>query len=218
VSKANYLLPTFGFCFAVFIVTTTAWACGSVGSDRTASSGRAATPTPVASPSIPASWKAYSDAKYGFAIKYPGDFTFKQEGTGLPSRGWLNEYRAVDSRSLGGYPTGQVEMGVYMKDSDSLTRWVQMHSDPTCGMPNGTGFFWNVTNLKASTAAGRDAVSFDVGYPTGCEGPQATIHTSVFFFGSNHIVRFDWWSTDPSYSPTIEAIATTMLSTLTGPS
>jgi hypothetical protein len=206
-------------CLALVMLaaTTACGRAGSVGSgDQAASAARTASPSaPTVTPSIPAGWQTYSDEQYGFSIAYPVGFTFKQEGGAFPVRGWLIEYRAVDTRFLSGYPTGQVEMGVYDKDADTLTAWVRKHSDATCGMPNGTGFFWNVTNLTVAPAAGRDAVSFDDD-TRGCEGPQATDHFVVFFLGSNHIFRFSWWSSDPAYIPTVQAIAQTMLSSFSG--
>jgi hypothetical protein len=36
-------------------------------------------------------------------------------------------------------------MNVYTKDAATLVEWVQKHSDSTCGLPNGTGFFWGAS-------------------------------------------------------------------------
>jgi hypothetical protein len=223
---ARYVDPvrTASWCLALVLIAAGS-ACGrssSVGAgSQTASTTPSSSPSSSpsaskASPSIPSGWKTYSDQTYGFSISYPDTFTFKQEGGAFPARGWLIEYRAVDTRYLGTYPSGQVEMGVYTKDANTLTAWVQKHSDATCGMPNSTAFFWNVSNLKTTTAAGRDAVSFDDN-SKGCEGPQSTNHFTVFFLGSNHVFRFNWWASDANYSPTIEAIADKMLASFTAP-
>ncbi len=105
-------------------------------------------------------------------------------------------------------------MGIFSKDADTLVAWVQNHSDSTCGLPNGTGFFWGVTDLRTVVAARRGAVSFD-DTSTGCS-PQAIRHNTVFFLGSGRVFAFAWYSMDPAYGPTISSIAEKMLASLEG--
>lgn len=103
-------------------------------------------------------------------------------------------------------------MDVYARDADTLTAWVQKHAASTCGV--APIFFWGLTNLTRTTSAGRDAATFDeVG---GCYEFSGTIHTTVFFLGTTHVFSLDWWSTDPGYGPTVEAIAEKMLASFSG--
>ena len=176
-----------------------------------------ATPPPASSAriappcSVVAGHRAYTNSQYGFSLSYPGGYTVEQAGSANPSAGWLAEFRAVDTCFLGSYPRGQVEMGIYTQDADTLTAWVSKHSVARC--TDSGGFFWGVSNLKSVTAAGRDAVAFDEA--STCEGPS-TIHDTVLLLKSGKVFRFDWWSTDPNYTATIQGIAQQMLDSLEG--
>jgi photosystem II stability/assembly factor-like uncharacterized protein len=176
-----------------------------------ASSTRTSPCVPVAPPPPLATWQAFTNAQYGFAIAYPPGYTLKSEGGANPATGWLAEFRAVDSCYLDVYPPGQVEMGVYTKDADTLTAWVNKHSVAKCTDP---GFFPGVSNMRSVTVAGRDALAFDDVY-TGCEF-SGVVHTTVLLLGSGNVFRIDWWATDPNYAPTLQAIADQMLASLKG--
>ncbi len=121
-------------------------------------------------------------------------------------------YRAVDNCYLGGYPPGQVELGVYTKDADTLNAWVQKHSDTDCGGANSTAFIFGVSSLTATTAAGHDAVSFD-DQGSGCGGPAYKGHSTVFFLDLQHVFMLDWWTSGPDHAPTVQAIGSQMLAT-----
>jgi hypothetical protein len=185
-------------------------ACGGVTDHSGSASGARTSPSQIASPSpTSATWQVYADAQYGFSISYPREFTFKKEGGADPARGWLNEYRAVETRFLDAYPPGQVEVGVYTKDADTLSAWVQKHSAASCGLP-GNPFFWATANLKPVTAAGRDAVSFDTD-PKGC-GPSIAVHNIVFFMSNGYIFQLDWYA-NTTYATTIQGVGQQMLAT-----
>lgn len=179
-----------------------------------ASSAPTAWPCPgLTAPPPTADWLSYKDNKYAFTISYPKGFTFQKSGGADPRPGWLIEYRAVDTCFLGGYPPGQVEMGVYTMDADTLTAWVQKHSDSTCLI--GKEYFWAVSNLRTVTVSARKAVAFDVD-ASGCPEGTGMIHDTAFLLGTGNVFRISWWSSDPNYVSTVQAIAERMLASVTG--
>ena len=124
-------------------------------------------------------------------------------------------YWAVDKCYAGNYPPGQVELGVFTYDADSLSAWVLKHSDADCGGSNTTAFIFGVSNKQAVTAAGRPALSFD-DKASGCGGPAFVGQQTVFLLKSNYVFTLGWWSARPDYAPTVRTIAAEMLGTVTG--
>jgi hypothetical protein len=180
-----------------------------------ASAVRAASPSPSSLPSksVPTRWQAYSDQKFAFAISYPTDFVVQDGTVGSLPPPWLFELRVADKRYATGGAPGQIEIGIYTRDADTPGAWVQKHTGP-CSGPNTNAFFWDKTgNLQTLTAAGRDAVSFDLDMRS-CGGFALTVHETVLLLGSKYVLRFDWWSKDSAYSRILEPIAQQMLSTL----
>jgi hypothetical protein len=104
-------------------------------------------------------------------------------------------------------------MGVYTMDADTLVGWVQKHSDSTCLI--GKEYFWAVSNLMSVTVSGRNAVTFDVD-TSGCPEGSGMIHDTAFLLGTGKVFRFSWWSSDPKYVSTMQAIAERMLASVTG--
>lgn len=189
-------------------------ACGSPPSSgvvTSASSVRTDTPSPpAASPSPTGSWQTYTDPKYGFSISYPPGFAFQDQGEGPP--GGLQLYRAVDNRYLNGEPPGQVELGLYPMDADTLSAWITKHTGPSSAAAS-QAFYWETTaNVTPTSAAGRPAISFDNSSP----GGPTTLHATVFQQGSSRVVLFDWWSADQSYLETIQLLAQQMLASFQG--
>jgi hypothetical protein len=149
---------------------------------------------------------------------YPAAFTFKQypKGSLPPSDTALVAYRVADRCFEFGSETAWIFVGVYAKDAEALIAWVQKHSDNAHCL-GGPGFFVFVTDLKAMTVAGRNAVSFDQDLGQCGEGVGAGLfrHTTVFFLGSSYVFVFEWQSVDVSYAPTMQAIAEMMLASTT---
>jgi hypothetical protein len=159
-------------------------------------------------------WSVYKDPTFGFSIGYPSSFviqnTLKAGGT-LP-KGWLLAMRAVDSKFASGYPPG-VDFGVYSKDADSLTAWVQKHTGP-CGSDTSKAYYWDSTsNVVQTTVSGRDALSFDLVNPC---GSSLTLRETIFFLGTAYLFRLDWWSSDTTYAATIGPIVQSMLASFSG--
>lgn len=199
------------FVVAALAVAT---ACGRPPGEGglTASATRSASPTPAptASASTPAGWQTYTDSQYGFSVAYPSTFTFKTEGPPNIAPGWLREFRAVDNAYLGRYPPGQVEIGVYVMDADSLQAWITKHTGPNGGRPGSPQYWMATPQLQATTAAGRPAFTFDE------SGQDTTLHSTVYQAGAE-VIRVTWWATDPNYSATIEQVAEQMLASFQGP-
>jgi len=126
----------------------------------------------------------------------------------------LATYRAVDDCYVR-YPPGQVELGVFSYDANSLTAWVQKHSDVGCAGSNTTAFIFGVSNLHAVTAAGRPAISFDDKF-SGCGGPAGAGQETAFLLSPNYVFMIGWWSSGSSYAPTVRGIASEMLGTFMG--
>jgi len=151
----------------------------------------------------------YTDPTYSFSIAYPPSFSFEVQHPSPPAN--LQLYRAVDKNYLCGYPLGQIEMGVYRNDMNSLTAWVQKHTN--AGTADDTKFLIGVTGLKAVTVANREAVAFqEVGV---YEGP-GSIYVTAFSFGSGLIFLIDWWSYEPAYLQTVQGIGQQMVSSFIG--
>lgn len=157
-------------------------------------------------------WLTFSDTDYGFTITYPTGDTFEKGGRGNPDIGWMAAYRAVDTCYLGGYPPGQVEIGVFKFDAPSLTAWVSKHSVARCTDP---GFVFGVTNVQSVNVSGRDAVTFDEVGKCITEGPD-TVHDTVLLLKSGYVLRVDWWSVNPKLVGTLQGVVDHMLATLKG--
>lgn len=123
-------------------------------------------------------------------------------------------YWAVDKCYVGGYPPGQVELGVFTNDADSLSAWVQKYSDVDCAGSNAKAFIFGVANMQTITAAGRTALSFD-DKSSGCGGPAFVGHETVFLLKTNQVFMLGWWSAvaRPDYAPTVREIASEVLAT-----
>jgi hypothetical protein len=185
--------------------------CGAVPATGSASAARTDSPSPPSSspsPSPSGAWQVYTDQQYAFSISYPSNVTFQSQGSGPP--GGLQVYRAVDNRYLRGEPPGQVEVDLLSMDADTLRAWVAKHTGPA-EAPSNQEFYWgSVSNLAATTAVSRPALSFD----NSAEGFPTTVHAIVFLQDPSRVILVDWWSTDPTYAPTIEAVFQQMLTSL----
>jgi len=166
-------------------------------------------PTAIASP--PAGWQVYRDDQFGFSIFYPPGFVVDNPGSNTLPAPWLRERRVVDKQYQNVSPPGQIDIGVYSIDADTLTAWVQKHTGP-CGSQVSNAFFWDVVrNLTTVTAAGRQAVSFD--WDMSSCGASLTVHETAFFMGSAYVFRLDWWALDPAYATTLQQYAQQILAT-----
>lgn len=212
-SLSVWLLMGLGLALAIV-------ACGRIPGQSsitspTASDSRTSAPTadasPLATPTTPNGWTTYTDSQFAFSIGYPPNFTFQKEGP-IPRPGDLMNYRVVDNRFLTGYPPGQVEIGIYQKDADTLAAWVELHRGDAA-QTNTVSTYWTQTsNISATTAAGRNAVSFDWTAP----GVTTPVHTTAFFIDTSHVFLLSWDANDSSYAQTVMAIAAEMLSSFKG--
>jgi hypothetical protein len=192
-------------------------ACGPIppltGSDS--SSSRTASPMPTTSgfpsPTTPAGWQTYTDAQYGFSIAYPPGFALQNEGS---DPDLSQSYRAYDPQNTtNGYPRGQVEFAIYVKDAASLSDWVARHTGTPGGATANPVTYWVATsNMQSTTAAGREAIYFEWSTASG----PTTVHVIGFFWKSSYVFRLEWWAADSVYLSTMEATATQMLSSLQG--
>jgi hypothetical protein len=168
------------------------------------------TTTSFPSPITPAGWQTYADSEFAFRIAYPKSFTFKKEGIADPSFGWLVEFRAVDNAYLNGYPPGQVEIGIYAMDADTLTNWIAKHTGEFT--PTNRSMYWKKTsNLHTAFNVGRPAISFDyevLGFPV-------AVHATAFLQNASRVTVFIWWS-NPSYASSIQTVAGQMLASYDG--
>jgi hypothetical protein len=168
---------------------------------QTASPAQTGSPAPIAASSpvlSPSQWPRYDDATYKFSISYPPTFTFERQH-GIAGSDILMLYRAVDPAYLKGYPPGEVEIGMYAKDADSLDAWVTKHSGPPS--PTEDNRHWSaVTNRATVTVAGRDGISFDWSPDSG----KSVIHSTCVFLGTTYVLMVAWWTTDAKYSDTIQ--------------
>jgi hypothetical protein len=108
-------------------------------------------------------------------------------------------YRAVDPAYLKGYPPGEVEIGIYAKDADTLGAWVTKHSGPPTSSDNNR--YWNpVTNRVTGTVSGHDGISFvwipDTGKPI--------VHSTAVFLGTAYVLIVSWWTMDSTYSDALQ--------------
>lgn len=166
-------------------------------------------PLPTAPPTE-GPWQTYTDKDYGFSIDYPPSFVVEFFDT-TGRQGWLKEMRFVDKEFFGTeeYPAGQVELGVYLKDADTLNEWVSKHStasDVAFQTDRSTYYFFDVRNVSHVTAVGRSAVSFD----SPPHGDAPALHALAFFSGS-FVFRIDWFAEESSYATTIRPIFERML-------
>lgn len=183
--------------------------CGRVPATGNASAARTVSPTSAVEPPSPSGpWQTYVDPQYGFSISYPPNFTFQSQGSGPP--GGLQVYRAVDNRYLTGDPPGQVEIGLYLMDADTLQAWVIKHTGPAEASSNQEFYWGSATNVRTTTAAGRPALSFDYS----SEGFRPPVHTTAFLQTPSRVMLIDWWSADPAYLATLEAVYQQMFTTL----
>jgi hypothetical protein len=165
-------------------------------SSQTASPARTESPSPSPLPS--GQWPMYNDATYKFSISYPPTFTFERQH-GITGTDILMLYRAVDPAYANGYPPGEIDIGVYVRDADTVDAWVTKHSGPPT--PSGKNLYWNgVTNRATVTVAGRDAIAFVWTPNTG----KPTIYSSGVFLGATYVLIVSWWSMDPLYSDTVQ--------------
>ena len=204
-------------------------ACGGPTSSHAPSSiqpslGRAstpstATPSPCPALTLPPSsdWKSFTDPQYSFTISYPPGFAFAPypRGSLRSTDPVLIAYRAADSCFVFGAETGWASVGVYAKDAETLAAWVQKHSDNRACL-GGPGLFVFVINLKTVAVGGRDALSFEQDTTQCGEGSPVIRHTTTFSLHSGDIFVFEWQSADVNYTPTMQAIAETMLASVTG--
>ena len=167
---------------------------------------------------VTATWRSFTDTKYGFTVSYPSQFAFVLYPAGSlpPANPVLAAYRSADRCFAFGAETGFVFVGAYAFDAATLSTWVNKHSDNRACL-GGPGVFVFVGTQKAITVAGHAATSFDQDL-AGCgEGGGAIKrHTTVFVLNSGYVFVFEWQSADASYTPTIQAVAEGMLSSLTG--
>ena len=203
-----------------------ALSCGQ-GSGTTAMASSSPSSVPFASPCVgltspipvpPAStWPAFTDPKYGFTVSHPPGFPFFKPSN-FPSFDPVLVRYDVANRCPMENPGASwgVEVFIYTKDADTLTTWVQRHTDNrSCGVGQVTGFLFNVINVKPMTAGGRDAVSFDEVLATCGEGGTAA-HLTAFFLGSSHVFLLRWYSDSDHYAPTVQLIAQEMLASVKG--
>ncbi|MGH7765271.1 MAG: hypothetical protein ACREOM_12735 [Candidatus Dormibacteraceae bacterium] len=115
-------------------------------------------------------------------------------------------YRAFDPQYANMYPPGDIGIGIYTRDADTLAAWVDKHTGPP-GSSDHTRYWSPVTNEVASTAGGRQAVSFDWVPDTG----PPTIHDTAVFLGTSYMLTVGWWSTVPSYATTLQPYYQRML-------
>jgi hypothetical protein len=189
--------------------------CGAVpNAHRAAASGTrtdsppAPTPTNTSlpSPTTPAGWQTYADTQFGFSIAYPPGFAVQNEG-GSPAS--VQSYRAYDPQyATNGYPRGQVEFAIYVKDAASLTDWVARHTGAPGGPTANPVTYWVQTaNMQSTTAAGRDAIYFEWNTASG----PTTVYVIAFFWKSSYVFRLEWWAVDSGYLSTMDATARQML-------
>jgi len=180
-----------------------------------------ATPTPAPSPTpaaaetpaataAPTDWLTYTDPEYGFSIAYPPDFIVEDVGAkgGLPGTA-VKLLRAVDRRFRDGYPPGQVEFALFVKDADTAAEWVSKHSEQTAA-PGTEPAYRSVTNVSTTTAGGREAVAFDWR-----AGEGTTIHAVALVYGST-VFKIQWYADDPAYEGTIRPVFDAMLASFSG--
>lgn len=118
-------------------------------------------------------------------------------------------YRAVESKYASGYPPGEIAIGIYTKDADTLSGWVTKHSGPPSSSdPNR---YWTpVMNQSTVTISGRSGLSFDWVSDDG----GITNHSVVVFLGTTYVLLVGWWSNDSSYVVTLQQDAQRMLNDL----
>jgi hypothetical protein len=164
----------------------------------------------VSSPPPIASWHQYSDATYGFKISYPPGFQFEPL-QGVAGTAIVMLYRAFDDCYAAVGPPGQVELGVYRRDADTLAAWVEKHSDVDCAGSNTTAFIFGVSNAHSVTVDGRAAIAFD-DKSSGCGGPASSGQETAFLLSAQYVFMVGWWTAGPDYAPTMSQIMSEMLS------
>lgn len=162
------------------------------------------TPTLSVSPSLspspsPTAWQTYSNSDFGFTIQYPPDF-LTEEFNRFAEEGHLFDVRFFDNKFKGGYPAGQVEIGVWDRDADSLDEWLAKHSGSGAG-EDPQIYYGMVSNQKSTTVNGRPAISWD----QEDAGEISAIH-HIALFSASRVIELRWFADNPSYAPTIEPI------------
>jgi hypothetical protein len=190
-------------CFVLILA-----ACGTGGQTSSASPAEAVTPTPSAVATPTTNWLSYSDPDYRFSVLYPPSFTFERQH-GVTGTGLLMAYRAVDPVYQNSEPPGQLEIAIYSKDADTLTGWVAKHSGPPTS-PDLTRYWIAATNQSPVTVNGQPGLAFDWVPDTGAR----TVHATACFLGTAYVIVLQWWSTDPSYAPTLQQYYQQMLAGL----
>ncbi len=201
----------------LLLVGTTGCQGGAVASSTspqaTTKTATPSSPTPSQSPTPNASWQLYVNDTFGLSIEYPPGFVVQSvvnPDGGLPP-GRLVEMRAVDVAFEGEYPPGEVDFGIYVRDSDSLTGWVQKHTGP-CASSLSSMYYWDSTsNLVSTSVSGRSIVSFDWVHPCGATFP---LHEAVTFLGTSYVLRINAWYSNPDYAATAEQYASAMLASV----
>lgn len=203
-------------------------ACSSGSVSDAGTSHQTSSPPPTTPPAtecpdrsvgpVTATWRSFTDTKYGFTVSYPPQFAFALYPAGSlpPANPVLAAYRSADRCFAFGAETGFVFVGAYTFDAATLSTWVNKHSDNRACL-GGPGVFVFVGTQKAITVAGHAATSFDQDL-AGCgEGGGAIErHTTVLVLNSGYVFVFEWQSVDASYTPTMQAVAERMMSSLTG--
>jgi len=164
------------------------------------------------------SWSTYSDPAYGFKVAYPPGFTFELQRAEIP--GLLEFRRAVDKCYVNVSPPGQLEVTVYVKDSESLVAWVNKHTGGPASNSETDQYFSGVSHESPLRVAGRDALAFDW-QP---DAAPYTPHDTAMFISSAYVLVIGWWAEDApglpdatarsAYAAAMQADYKTMLANL----
>ncbi|MDO8612550.1 MAG: hypothetical protein Q7R32_06965 [Dehalococcoidia bacterium] len=186
------------------------WVTSGGGVEETAVAQPTPTPAvettepPEPTPGVPVDWLTYTDPDFAFNIGYPPQFVWDDTVFDSLPPGVLKFLRFVDSHFASGYPPGQVTLSVFARDADTPAEWVFKHSAegaPPADVESKQLYFFNVTNVRSVTVAGRSALAFD--WAVESEGTQALHH--VAFFSGPRVMVFGWEASDPSYAATAES-------------
>lgn len=156
----------------------------------------------------PSGWPLYTDTTYHFTVSYPPNFTFQLEH-GLDGTGLLMAYRTFDPIYANTYPPGQISIGIYSRDADTLRSWVAKHSGPSSS--TDITRYWKPVSNETDVAVGsRGGLSFDwVGDQGGI-----TIHETIMFMGASYVFAIDWYATDSTYADVVQRNYQQMLDSL----
>ena len=88
-------------------------------------------------------------------------------------------------------PPGQFEVTVYVKDTNSLTGWIDKHTgSPAFISPNQ--YFSSVTHEAPVRVTGHDAIAFDW-QP---DATPHTVHNTAMFLGTQYVLVVGSWADD----------------------